>query len=59
MPEAASPAGTSGGPSPVVASIPSQYEVGGSSSQLAAALYPTGHPNLRDPQTSQTSLHLG
>lgn len=60
MPDAASvPAGTSGGPSQLVASIPTQYEAGGSTSQQAAALYPTGHPNLRDPQTSETSLQLG
>lgn len=60
LPEAAAvPAGTSGGPSQLVASIPTQYEAGGSSSQQAIAVYPTGHPNLRDAQTSQTSLHLG
>ena len=56
---AAVPVATSGSPSQLVASIPTQYEAGGSSSQQAAALFPTGHPNLRDPQTSQTSLHLG
>ncbi|XP_024373432.1 agamous-like MADS-box protein AGL11 isoform X2 [Physcomitrium patens] len=47
--------GTSESPSQVASA--SAYETGGISAQVTM-VYPT-HPNLRDPQTSQTSLHLG
>ncbi|KAG0587573.1 hypothetical protein KC19_2G173900 [Ceratodon purpureus] len=49
--EAAARGTSSGSPSQVPT-----HETGGSSQALT--VYPT-HPNLRDPQTSQTSLHLG
>lgn len=50
-------AATSGSPGGQGVSAPT-HEVGGSSQQQAVTVYPT-RINLRDPQTSQTSLHLG